>query len=160
MHPSVTHLFSIGHSNHTAEHFLQLLQRHDIVCLADVRSAPYSRYNPQFNRESLAALLQQHGIAYLWLGDSLGGKRRVEGNYSYDETFGRGLELLLKTADSHPTAMMCPEEDPRQCHRHHVICRYILSGRHTEQVHISHIRGDGKTEVAGIIITVRQQKLF
>jgi len=161
MHHAAIHLFSIGHSNHAAAAFLQLLQLHEIACLADVRSAPYSKYNPQFNREKLAAFLEENNITYLWLGDSLGGRRRTEGNYMYDEVFADGIHALLETAALQRTAMMCSEEDPRNCHRHNIICRNILNEFSGEPpVQITHIRGDGKTETADSIVTVRQQRLF
>lgn len=58
-------IYTVGHSNHTIEHFLALLQRHGITLLADVRSTPYSRFNPQFRRDSLAVSLNEAGIEYL-----------------------------------------------------------------------------------------------
>src|SRR5437016_5466759 len=67
-------LYSIGHSNVTVEHLIALLSQHVIAMLCDVRSMPYSRYNPQFNRETLSDNLRPAGIAYRFMGDSLGGK--------------------------------------------------------------------------------------
>src|SRR5947207_14891331 len=66
-------LYSIGHSNVAAERLIALLEQHRIRTLCDVRSAPYSRYNPQFNRETLATTLQAAGIVYRFMGDRLGG---------------------------------------------------------------------------------------
>jgi uncharacterized protein (DUF488 family) len=157
-HPA--QLFTIGHSNHTAETFLQLLQQHGIACLADVRSAPYSRYNRQFNREKFAKFLESNDIAYLWLGDSLGGRRRSDEGYMYDEGFTKGLQVLLETAATQRTAMMCSEEDPRNCHRHNVICRSMIYSNAYGNIQLTHIRGNGTTEAADSIITVRQQRLF
>lgn len=152
-------LFSIGHSNHTDEKLLSLLQLHGIACLADVRSAPYSRYNPQFNRERLAAFLQENGIDYAWLGDSLGGRRKTGDEYAYDAVFKQGLQQLLHTGAAQVTAMMCSEEDPRHCHRHHIICSNLVRHGHPAEK-LVHIRGNGSLETAAGIITVRQQKLF
>jgi uncharacterized protein (DUF488 family) len=67
-------IFTIGHSNHSSEEFLQLLQQHSVACLVDIRSQPYSRYNPQFNRETLAAALRSAGIRYSDFGATLGGR--------------------------------------------------------------------------------------
>ena len=69
-------LFSIGHSNHSIEHFVSLLQGAGVTLLADVRSYPKSRYAPQFNREALEQSLPASGIGYLWLGKELGGMAR------------------------------------------------------------------------------------
>jgi uncharacterized protein (DUF488 family) len=65
-------LFTIGHSTHSWEKFLELLRQHRIEAVADVRSSPYSQFNPQFNRETLQAALRQHGISYVFLGEELG----------------------------------------------------------------------------------------
>src|SRR5277367_4220599 len=66
-------LLTVGHSNHTIEHFIALLTRHGVTALGDVRSFPRSRFNPQFNRDRLEAALRAHGIGYVFLGDALGG---------------------------------------------------------------------------------------
>ena len=60
-------VYTIGHSNGTAERLLEMLDQHGITAVADVRSRPYSRFNPQFNREGLAAVLK---IAYLLAGNA------------------------------------------------------------------------------------------
>lgn len=67
-------VLTVGHSNHAPEAFLALLTRHGVTALADVRSAPYSRFNPQFNRNALSASLADNDIAYVWLGRELGGR--------------------------------------------------------------------------------------
>ena len=69
-----SHVLTIGHSNHAAADFLALLRRHAATAVADVRSAPYSRFNPQFNRETLRHALTEAGIAYVYLGLELGGR--------------------------------------------------------------------------------------
>src|SRR2546421_118491 len=67
-------VLTIGHSTHPQEHFMELLRRHDVTALCDVRSKPYSRMNPQFNREELGQALSAHGIAYRFLGKELGAR--------------------------------------------------------------------------------------
>lgn len=76
-------LWTIGHSNHPLEVFLDLLNRHGIELVADVRSSPYSRYASQFNREPLQAAIRDQGIKYRYYGDRLGG--RVDDPSCYDE---------------------------------------------------------------------------
>lgn len=67
-------LFTVGHSTHAADHFLDLLKRNGVTAIADVRSSPFSRHSPQFNRDRLSALLREHGIAYAFLGKELGAR--------------------------------------------------------------------------------------
>jgi uncharacterized protein (DUF488 family) len=69
-------IYTIGHSNRTAEEFVALLVENELTAVADVRSQPYSRMNPQFNRESLAEFLGKHEIAYVFLGEELGARSR------------------------------------------------------------------------------------
>lgn len=173
MHPGL-HLYTIGHSNHAVEAFLQLLQQHQIACLADVRTAPYSRYNKQFNKENLATSLEKANIIYQWMGETLGGKRedlqssmgfRQEELFNQDAAYQKGIEALIHLAAQQRTAIMCSEEDPRHCHRHRIIsttllCRKIPTTRQLDAIHIHHIRGNGAIEDAAKIPVVYQPPLF
>jgi uncharacterized protein (DUF488 family) len=155
-------LFTIGHSNHGLDKFVHLLEDNGIMLLVDVRTAPYSRYNSQFNKESLESILPQHEIQYAWAGKYLGGrpsdptcyKNRVlpaEGadylhKVDYPEVmtrkwFVQGINRLLELADEQTTAIMCSEENPAECHRHHLIAQFLIN-EHPE-VDVRHIRGDG-----------------
>jgi uncharacterized protein (DUF488 family) len=121
-------LISVGHSNHDLERFLALLKHAGVTAVADVRSSPYSRRLPHFNRGALESALRDHEIGYAFLGDLLGG--RPSSSDLYDEegrvvyqrvrqtaAFRRGLEQLLQGADEHCIAILCSEEDPLDCHR-------------------------------------------
>jgi uncharacterized protein (DUF488 family) len=72
--PPDLQIHTIGHSDHDTAAFIALLRQHDITLVADVRSQPYSRWTPQFNREILARDLEEAGVAYVHLGDALGGR--------------------------------------------------------------------------------------
>ena len=146
-------LFSIGHSNHRFEVLLDLLKRHRIEVVADVRSAPYSRYNPQFNGRDLRLGLVEAGIRYVFLGKELGG--RPEGDRFYDpqghirygriagtDRFRSGLDRLCDGGSRYRTGILCSEEDPLGCHRYLLITR-ALSNR---GVTVTHIRGDGAVQ--------------
>jgi uncharacterized protein (DUF488 family) len=147
-------LFSIGHSNVPTERLIALLRQHGIATLCDVRSAPYSRYNPQFNREDLAESLRAAQIAYRFMGDTLGGKpadstlRTDDGALpDYDKIaasppFQRGLEQLIALGARGPTAFMCSEADYHICHRHRLIAPALI-GRGIDIWHILH---DGSLE--------------
>ena len=125
----VSAVLTIGHSNHLQEYFLDLLIQFGVTALADVRSVPYSRFNPQFNREGLAATLKERGIRYIYLGHQLGG--RSEDLSCYDEETGHirydllakkpqfrnGLRRVLRGAEEYRIALMCAESEPLDCHR-------------------------------------------
>jgi uncharacterized protein (DUF488 family) len=146
-------LYTIGHSNHTIDKLVGLLQANGITRLVDVRSSPYSRFNPQFNRETLEASLTERGIGYTFAGDALGGRPDDPTCYTENsqlvdyrcvmqqEWFQDGIKRLLELAVGELTAILCSEEDPARCHRHHLITRYLLD-KHPE-LNIQHIRGDG-----------------
>ncbi len=145
-------LYTIGHSNHTVEDFIGLLNRYVVNCIADVRSAPYSHHSPQFNRESLALVLQNANIEYMYLGKELGA-RRVDG-YSYDtdrvsfehiaetEEFKDGLRRLIAATSKHRVALMCAEKEPLECHRTILVCRHLKG----DDLCIKHILEDGGIE--------------
>ena len=67
-------IYTIGHSTHVIDVFLELLRRHDITAVADMRSAPFSRFNPQFHKKTLQGTLAAHGIKYIFLGGELGAR--------------------------------------------------------------------------------------
>lgn len=137
-------IFTIGHSSHATETFLGLLRRHEISALADVRSVPYSRRHPQFRRETLAESLRAAGIAYVFLGEELGGKRpglSLAGIAASPE-FRSGLARLRDGARRHRVAFMCAEREPLDCHRTILIARHL----HAADVAIRHILADGTVE--------------
>jgi uncharacterized protein (DUF488 family) len=136
-------VYTIGHSNHEAKAFVELLQKHDIRNLVDVRSSPYSRHVPQANRETLARTLHAAGIVYRWLGDRLGGK--PDGVVAdYDElraspAFQEGIIDLLSLAEEGRTVIMCAEGDHHQCHRYKLITPALLD----QGVRVVHLQPDG-----------------
>jgi uncharacterized protein (DUF488 family) len=147
-------IYSIGHSNHELEVLIALLRRHGIDILADVRSQPYSRWTPQANRETLAQALQRAGLAYVFLGDSLGGRPDLPSLYQpggepdYERmaatpAFQSGIQRLLELARD-GVVMMCAEGDYRDCHRHKLITPQLLE----QGARVLHIHPDGKTTEA------------
>ncbi|HOU49719.1 MAG TPA: DUF488 domain-containing protein [Smithella sp.] len=144
-------IFTIGHSTHRFETFIELLQKHSITAVADVRSHPYSSRLPQFNREPLIKGLHLFGIQYVFLGEELGA-RRVEPE-CYDGTrviyqriatlpkFQEGLQRLRRGAEEFRIAMMCAEKEPLDCHRTILICRALR-----KEFKILHILFDGSIE--------------
>lgn len=125
-------ILTIGHSKHPLPAFLGLLQRHEVQCLADVRRNPYSRREPQFNRESLAAALAAAGLHYQHM-EALGGRRtqlqaspnsglgdpalRGFADHMGTPEFRAALDVLVKRSHDQKAAIMCAEGSPERCHR-------------------------------------------
>jgi len=145
-------LFTIGHSNHEMAALVDLLRRHAITLVADVRSSPYSRFNCQFNREALAAALKNCGIEYAFLGREFGARREERECYDgqrviYDRVarlpiFRQGLDFVREAAGKGPTTLLCAEKDPLTCHRTILICRHLRDSG----LSIRHILEDGAIE--------------
>jgi uncharacterized protein (DUF488 family) len=127
-------VWTIGHGGLSKEKFLELLKKHKIEILVDVRRFPRSRLE-HFCREEMDKWLSENGIAYFWLGEELGGYRR-EGYEKYMKTnnFKEGIRRLLEIAEKHRTCMMCLETDPKYCHR-----RFIASYLRKRRVKVIHI---------------------
>ena len=151
-------LYSIGHSNVAVERLISLLNQHAIMAICDVRSMPYSRYNPQFNREALAASLRPTGIAYYYMGDALGGMpandnlraqdgaRPGHAKIAASPAFISGIDRLIGLGARVPAAFMCGEADYRPCHRHRLITPALIE----RGVAVLHIMADGSLERGAI----------
>jgi uncharacterized protein (DUF488 family) len=145
-------ILTIGHSTHSLGQFVALLASHGVTVLADVRSTPFSRFNPQFNKDAIARGLKEHGIKYVFLGVELGARSSDRalydgGRVSYarlaqTERFKQGIERVLRGAEEHRIALMCAEKEPLECHRTLLVAR-VLEDR---GVDVSHILGDGRLE--------------
>lgn len=146
-------ILTVGHSSHSADRFLGLLGAHAVSLLVDVRSIPHSGIAPDFNRHSLAKRLEAVGIRYDFMGDELGGRSRVAGDYdptgrvryermAASESFTRGLGRVLARANRHRVALLCAEKEPLDCHR------TLLVARELEKLGaaIAHIHEDGRLE--------------
>ena len=144
-------VLTIGHSSHSLERFLELLHAAGVTAVADVRSAPYSRYVPQFNYDPVRTALRGAGMAYVHLGKELGGRPRDPLQYrsglvDYEAiaatpTFRSGLQRLLDGTATHRVALMCAEADPLECHR----CLLIARALAARVVPVRHLLADGVT---------------
>jgi uncharacterized protein (DUF488 family) len=135
------------------DHFLDLLRRHSVEVIADIRSYPYSKYASHFDHKNLARSLPAAGVQYVYLGAELGGRPRgnayydAEGHVLYDKVaesgaFKEGLARLEEKLRHCVVALLCAEEDPTACHRRLLVGR-VLAGR---GVAVSHVRGDGQLQ--------------
>ena len=152
-------IYTIGYGKHSFEDILPLLRKQGIETVVDVRSAPYSKFSPEFCKSTLKGLFATQGIRYLFLSDKkgenlLGGKPNdpsvIIGGVIYYELvkeknyFKEGIQKLLEVAKDRRVCLLCAEEDPNRCHRHHLITRTLLS----LGVKVHHLRGDGRIDDA------------
>jgi|SRR5579862_705973 len=125
-------IFTVGYADRSLGELVSLLQCEDIKFLIDVRSIPVSRFKPEFSRDSLESSLKAHGIRYVFMGDSLGGRPSdptcyENGHVIYrlvqDRPFFRsGIDRLLNAAaGGHRVCLMCSESRPEDCHRSKLI---------------------------------------
>ncbi len=145
-------VFTIGHSTHPQDRFIALLKKHGVTALCDVRSKPYSRTNPQFNREDLKQALLKAGISYVFLGKELGARSEDpscydDGKVQYERLaqtpiFRKGLDRIKEGMKKYRVALMCAEKEPLECHR------TVLVARHLEAsgLVVQHIHADGSLE--------------
>ena len=146
-------VLTIGHSTHSLDTFLSLLRLHSVTAVADVRSTPFSRYSPHFNRDSVESSLRADGIRYVFLGRELGArsddpscyeKGRVQyGRLAQTRLFSAGIERVIRGAKDYRIALMCAEKEPLDCHR------TLLVSRDLERrgMQVAHILADGRLEL-------------
>ena len=145
-------IFSVGHSNHSAESFIALLKRRRIDVVIDVRSSPFSRFNPQFNKGRIAGELRKAGVKYAFFGKELGARPEdpsfyVDGRVKYarlsaNGEFKKAIGRLLEGALDYRIALMCSEKEPLECHRTILVSQALFeAGQQVE-----HILADGSIE--------------
>ncbi len=146
-------VYTIGHSNHSLEPFLNLLRASRVEVVVDIRSKPSSQVVPHFDRKPLENSLKMNGFKYLYLGKELGGK--PDGKEYYDAnghvlysllaklpSFVHAIERLLKGIQEYRVALLCGEENPSNCHRRLLVGKVL--GNY--DVHLQHIRGNGRVQ--------------
>jgi uncharacterized protein (DUF488 family) len=153
-------IYTIGHGNRKINDFIKTLKDFKIKYLIDVRSQPYSKFNPQFNQNELKHYLNNNEITYVFMGDNLGGRPSdrtcydEEGKVNYEivktkEFFKNGIERL-KTAYNKEIqiGIMCSESKPCECHRRKLIGRYLSN----EQIYLKHIDEKNKIKSQADVI--------
>ena len=148
--------YTIGHSNYDIEYFLGLLEKHSIGYIVDVRSNPYSKYAPHFNKDSLSQALHDAGLTYVFMGDLLGA-RYTDDSLLFDvkdgvrgvdlekvaqtESFKKGIQRVIDGLSKKLSiALMCSEKNPLDCHRFTLIAYHL----HKKGVQVEHILEDGQ----------------
>jgi len=152
--PKPDKCFTIGYGNSSIDLFITVLIKTGIEILIDVRSIPYSRFNPDFRREPVEKFLSGHGIEYRFLGNKIGGRQTdpgllfPDGSANYQkiqetEKFLSGInEVLAIISGGKSVALMCAENEPERCHRFTLISP-VLQER---GVFVIHIRPDGRLQ--------------
>jgi len=152
--PQSKQCFTIGHGNYSINLFIDSVRSAGIDTIIDVRSSPYSRFNPHFNRENLEKSLRESAIGYRFMGDRLGGRYTdlsllfPDGTVDYrkvqdTELFKEGIGRLLAVISSGKTiALMCAEKEPERCHRFALISPVLQS----EGISVVHVRPEGKLQ--------------
>lgn len=145
-------LYTIGYAPFSIKGFIDTLRQYDINAVVDVRSAPYSKFRPEFKKDNLNKFLSDNSISYIFLGKYVGARVEdsscyVDGilNYSLlkdSENFRTGISRILEGMKNYRIALMCAEKDPVNCHRTFLICRTLRS----YPVSIHHILDDGSLE--------------
>lgn len=154
-------LYSIGHGNKTFEEFSKEIKSFEIQYLIDVRSKPFSKWNPSFNQETLKNLLAKSGLTYVYMGDTIGGMPSdiscyTDGHIDYAKVsekdfFKTGLARLLTAAEKEiKVAIMCSETEPEKCHRSKLIGQELLK----LGISLNHIVGIGKTQSQETVMTI------
>jgi uncharacterized protein (DUF488 family) len=130
-------IYSIGHGNKTIKKFIEELHSFKIEYLFDIRSKPYSKFNPHFNKVLLEVELAENGITYVYLGDHLGGLPNdiscyVKGKADYEKIrtkgfFQEGINLIVEASQEKMfVVLMCSESKPETCHRSKLIGQELL----------------------------------
>lgn len=130
--PSSLPIYTIGYGERTIADLVVVLQRYQIEYLVDVRTAPYSRYKPEFSKAALTAALRQHGFKYVFMGYQLGGRPEdpacyTDGKVDYDKVqtttaYQQGIERLRSAfAQQQRIVLLCSEGKPEECHRSKLI---------------------------------------
>lgn len=151
-HPDVVPIYTIGYGARSVDELAAALQTYAIEFVIDVRTAPYSRYKPEFSKDALEAALKSHGLRYLYMGDSLGGRPDdpscyVEGRVDYarvqDKPFYQAGIARVQNAfvQQRRVALMCSEGKPEECHRTKLIGATLT----TLGIPVAHIDENGET---------------
>ncbi|WP_017209972.1 DUF488 family protein [Clostridium beijerinckii] len=147
-------LYTIGHSKHTQQYFLKLLKLNKINCIVDVRSTPFSKFSPQFNKDEIKKFLNMHGIYYIHMGSEFGARQEDRNLYSKDgyldfektaksKQFLNGVERISNGIEKNlKIAFMCTEKDPIDCHRNILVANQF----HKRNYNIENILENGSLE--------------
>ena len=163
-------IYTIGYGKRSIEECIDLLRRYTILYLVDIRSQPYSRYQPTFSKAALEKKLQEAGLRYIFLGNKLGGRPADASCYVNDKVdytrlreksfYQEGIARLLKAREKGACmALLCSEQRPEECHRSKLIGQTL----HARGVEVAHIDETGELksqEAVDLALSGGQLSLF
>lgn len=146
-------IYSIGYSGIVIEDFIKILKKNEINCVIDVRSIPYGKYTPDYNKENIKEKLKKNGILYENFSKEFGARRNEENVYDSDgkvnflkvskcENFKKGVDRIKKGVEKYSIVLMCSEKNPIECHRFSLVSRFITE----EGFEVIHILNDGNLQ--------------
>jgi len=147
-------IYTVGHSTHSHEHFLELIKSKDINCVVDVRSVPFSRYANNYNKDVIKAFLNRNHLIYLYMGEELGARQSSpslytpEGYLDFEKTskskiFLSGIKRIMDGLEKkYSITLMCTEKDPIECHRAILVAKELIKNGCT----VIHIMDNGQTQ--------------
>lgn len=133
-------IYTIGHSNYPLERLIDMLKYHEINCVIDIRGTPYSRYNIQYNKETIAHTLKEAGFIYIYMAKEFAANRENKASYNKEgysdfqkviseEEFLSGIERLkVGCKKGYKIALIGAMQDPIRCHRSILVGRYLRAG--------------------------------
>lgn len=156
---------TIGHSNYDIEYFVNMLKENNIDTIADIRSTPYSRFNPQFNKDELNYVLKKQGLTYVFLGKELGARYEdksllfLDGKVDFKKvqatkSFLFGIERLISgLKKGYKISLMCSEKNPIECHRFGLVSEYLSKNGFD----VSHITPSGEISQSNLELELMEK---
>ena len=131
-------IFTIGHSNYNVEKLIDMLRYYNINCVVDIRGTPYSKYNVQYNKETIRNTLIKEGFVYIYMAKEFAAKRDNKESYNkegysdfekviYEDDFKNGIERLKNGCEKgYRIALLGAMQDPIRCHRSILVGRALV----------------------------------
>ncbi len=145
-------IYTIGYSTFELDDFIRIIKSYGITAVADVRSSPYSKFKPEFNKKEFQKELKKNDLAYVFLGQELGARVDMPDCYinnkvnfklvAQHDIFLNGITRIKTGMEKYNIVLMCAEKDPITCHRTILICRTLRALK----IEIFHILGNRQIE--------------
>lgn len=145
-------IYTIGYSTFEIDEFIRIIKSHGITAVADVRSSPYSKFKPEFNKKEFQKELKKSDLTYVFLGQELGARVDMPDCYVNNKVdfklvaqhafFLNGITRIRTGMEKYNIVLMCAEKDPITCHRTILICRALRAFK----IEILHILENGQIE--------------